>query len=444
MKKILLVPVVHRKEKRLLVKFDYDAKLIAIIKKVEGATWSQTHTSWYVADTPENIREVVNVYKGLAEVDVSIAYERIPFLRDRTPVESEKCKVKSEKLNIVGNPECRIEKGETGKRGMGDDGHLGKLKSEKGEVRSEKLDEDSDDGHLLLRNVKSGHLDEVPKEISDGLIKLKQWMAHKRYSDNTIKTYLDGAKSFLMFVYPKPLNTVGNDDVVEYVNKYIIRNHLSFSFQNQVITAVKLFFREIEHSRIDIDKLERPRQQHKLPNVLSMDEVGRILNALKNTKHRAMLSLIYSCGLRRSELLHIKPKDVDSKRNLLIIRNAKGYKDRVAPLSDKTIEMLRNYFKEYRPKVWLFEGQKAGEQYSETSLHEVFQLALAKSKINKPATPHWLRHSYATHLMEAGTDLRYIQVILGHKSSKTTEIYTHVSTKSLQKIISPFDSLDIK
>lgn len=140
-------------------------------------------------------------------------------------------------------------------------------------------------------------------------------------------------------------------------------------------------------------------------------------------------------------MINLKPLNVDSNRHLLIILNAKGYKDRVIPISDKLIEMLRDYYKAFKPKVWLFEGQKAGEKYSETSLQKVLKQALKRSNIKKPVTLHWLRHSYATHLLESGVDLRYIQELLGHKSSKTTEIYTHVSEKSLQKIKSPFDDL---
>jgi len=137
----------------------------------------------------------------------------------------------------------------------------------------------------------------------------------------------------------------------------------------------------------------------------------------------------------------MKPQDIDSKRHLLIIRNAKGRKDRVVPISDKLIEMLREYYKMYKPQIWLFEGQNTGEQYSEQSLQSVLKQAVAKSKIRKPVTLHWLRHSYATHLLESGTDLRFIQELLGHKSSKTTEIYTHVTEKSIQKIKSPFEYL---
>ncbi|NTW33776.1 MAG: tyrosine-type recombinase/integrase [Bacteroidetes bacterium] len=290
-----------------------------------------------------------------------------------------------------------------------------------------------------VTSIKTEH--PVPIEVEEGLDKLMLWMVHKRYSESTIKTYLDGAKSFLMYVYPKPMDDLSNEDMVDYVNEYIIRRHLSFSYQNQVINAVKIFFREIIHSGFDVEKFERPRRQYKLPNVLSKEEISAILKAHINVKHKTMLSLIYACGLRRSELLHLKPADVDSKRGLLKIRQAKGYKDRVSPISEKIIEMLRVYYKMYKPKIWLFEGQNEGEQYSEESLSKVLKMSCKKAKIIKPVTLHWLRHSYATHLLESGTDLRYIQELLGHKSSKTTEIYTHVTTKNLQKIKSPFDDL---
>lgn len=281
----------------------------------------------------------------------------------------------------------------------------------------------------------------IPAEIEQSLSKLKLWMEHKRYSSSTINTYIDAAKSFLMFTYPRPIKNINNEDVVRYVNEYIIKNGLSFSYQNQVVNAIKLFFKEVVHSGLDVEKLERPRREYRLPNVLSKEEVSSIIKAHTNVKHKTMLSLIYACGLRRGELLNLKLTDIDSKRGLLIIKQAKGRKDRIAPISNKVIEMLREYYKMFKPRVWLFEGQNTGEQYSEKSLQNVLKQALAKAKINKPVTLHWLRHSYATHLLEAGTDLRFIQELLGHKSSKTTEIYTHVTTNSLQKIKSPFDDL---
>lgn len=188
-------------------------------------------------------------------------------------------------------------------------------------------------------------------------------------------------------------------------------------------------------------EIERHKQPRLLPHVLSKEEVKVILQAHQNVKHRAMLSLIYACGLRRGELLNLKLIDIDSNRGLLRINQGKGNKDRLVPISDKVVGMFREYYQYEKPTVYLFEGEKSGEKYSEGSIQKVLKAALEKAKIKKPVTLHWLRHSYATHLLESGTDLRFIQELLGHSSSKTTEIYTHVSQKSLQKIKSPFDDL---
>lgn len=269
----------------------------------------------------------------------------------------------------------------------------------------------------------------------------KHWLRSKRYSENTIKTYSEALLTFLKFFGDKKIEEITNKDIIYFNNEYILKNNLSASFQNQVVNAIKLFFTTVENRKINVELIHRPKREKLLPNVLSKEEVKRILEALENIKHKAMLSLIYSCGLRRSELLKLKPKDIDSKRNIVIIRAAKGKKDRITPLSEKMLPLLREYYKTHQPKTWLFEGQIAGEQYSEKSLESVLKQAVEKGGIKKGVTLHWLRHSYATHLLEAGTDLRYIQEILGHKSSKTTEIYTHVSTSSLQKIKSPFDDL---
>jgi integrase/recombinase XerD len=281
----------------------------------------------------------------------------------------------------------------------------------------------------------------ITTQTIDKIEAYKSWLKSRRYSANTIKTYSEALLTFLKFFGYKKIEEITNKDIVFFNNEYILKNNLSSSFQNQVVNAIKLFFTTVENRKIDVELIHRPKREKLLPNVLSKEEVKHILEALENIKHKAMLSLVYSCGLRRSELLKLKPKDIDSKRNIVIIRAAKGKKDRIAPLSERMLHLLREYYKTYKPKIWLFEGQIAGEQYSEKSLESVLKQAVEKGKIRKPVTLHWLRHSCATHLLEAGTDLRYIQEILGHKSSKTTEIYTHVSTSSLQKIKSPFDDL---
>ena len=273
------------------------------------------------------------------------------------------------------------------------------------------------------------------------LFSFKNYMNYRRYSQNTIKTYSDALDVFFRFFHNKAIENLTKEDLIHFNTEYILKKNLSSSYQNQVINAIKLFYRNRFNRSMEVDFIQRPRREKRLPNVLSKDEVKAILESPTNLKHRAMLSLIYACGLRRSELLNLTLKDVMSDRNLLFIRQSKGKKDRVVPISIKLIEMLRDYYKAFKPKIWLFEGQLPGEKYSERSIQLVLNQAVTKAKINKPVTLHWLRHSYATHLLENGTDLRYIQELLGHSSSRTTEIYTHVSTKSLQQIRSPFDDL---
>lgn len=267
------------------------------------------------------------------------------------------------------------------------------------------------------------------------------YLQRTRYSENTIKTYSECITMFLRFCWDKPLELISNTDLAAFNDGYILAKQLSASYQNQVLNAVKLFCFVQLGTRMEPELVKRPRREKSLPNVLSKEEVKAILEAPRNLKHRMLLSLIYACGLRRSELLNLQFKDILSDRLLIHIKQGKGKRDRVVPLSYKLLEELRAYYRQYKPKTYLFEGQEEGSKYSEASLQKVLKIALNRAKINKPATLHWLRHSYATHLLEQGTDLRYIQELLGHSSSRTTEIYTHVSRKNLQLIKSPFDSL---
>lgn len=278
-------------------------------------------------------------------------------------------------------------------------------------------------------------------ELSTALQDMQRYMETRRYSANTIQTYSEALRTFLNFFGQKPISDIDHQDLVGFNHAYIIRKGLSSSYQNQIINGVKLYFREIRQSRFETGTVQRPRREKPLPNVLSKEEVRALLMAHINLKHRAMLSLIYSCGLRCGELLALKPEHVDSHRKMLLIKQAKGKKDRISPLSQKTIELLREYYSFYKPEHYLFEGQERGKPYDQRSLQKVLKQAVQKAGIKKPVTLHWLRHSYATHLLEAGTNLRYIQEILGHSSPKTTQIYTHVSTESIQNVISPFETL---
>jgi integrase/recombinase XerD len=293
----------------------------------------------------------------------------------------------------------------------------------------------------LPKKKPSETLSALPTKSLEKVEKFKSWMRSRRYSENTISTYTEALIVFFRFYSEKRLEDICNEDLIRFNNEYILKNGLSASYQNQMVNGVKLFFRIIEETKLEVDLIHRPKTQKILPNVLSKVEMKKILESSYNLKHRSMLSLIYSCGLRCGELIRLKKLDIDSERRLVIIRQSKGRKDRVVPLSEKILHLLREYYKIFKPENYLFEGIKKGEPYSDRSLQQVLKQCLVKAEIKKPVTLHWLRHSYATHLLESGTDLRYIQELLGHGSSRTTEIYTHVSTKNIQQIRSPFDDL---
>ena len=263
-----------------------------------------------------------------------------------------------------------------------------------------------------------------------------------RYSENTKRIYIHFFKSLLGYFPDTPPEEISDDQINLYMSHLLMTKKVSASTQNQAINAIKFYYEKVKKGSRKVYALERPLKETKLPMVLSEEDVIAILRAVDNIKHKTMLWLIYAAGLRRSELINLRINDVDSKRMVVNIRGSKGKKDRITLLSEKVLVLLRAYFREYRPKVWLFEGSQ-GNPYSATSLQKVFALALKRSGVQKDATLHTLRHSFATHLLERGTDLRYIQSLLGHSSSKTTEIYTHITTKGFEKIRSPLDDLDL-
>ena len=267
------------------------------------------------------------------------------------------------------------------------------------------------------------------------------FLEHKRYSDQTCDGYANALEQFFRHQAIQRPEAITKDHLIDFNRNYILARGLSSSYQNMVVNALKLFLVVIKEAELSPFSLDRPRREHRLPNVLSKEEVKRIITAPLNIKHRLMLQLIYGCGLRAGELRRIRPVDILSERQLLFIQQSKGKKDRVVPLPMSMIDQLREYYRSERPHIYLFEGDTPGQPYAQRSLQLVFQNALRKTGIKKPATLHWLRHSYATHLLERGTDIRYIQELLGHSNTKTTMIYTHVGQKSLEQIRSPLDDL---
>ena len=258
------------------------------------------------------------------------------------------------------------------------------------------------------------------------------------YSESTLKVYSDHVNRYISYCSRKNINI---DEIRIYLNVLLSDKNLSHSFVNQAISAIKIYLSEISGMKIEKIKIPRPKKEKKLPQVLSCSEVISILNALDNIKHKAILYLVYSAGLRLNEVTHLKVEDIDSERKMIRIKQSKGRKDRYSVLSDKALDVLREYYSEYKPVDWLFTGQKLHNPLSDRSVQNIFKNARDKAGITKNVSIHSLRHSFATHLLENGTDLRFIQELLGHSNSKTTEIYTHVSKKSLNNIISPLDNM---
>ena len=259
----------------------------------------------------------------------------------------------------------------------------------------------------------------------------------KKYSNNTVKSYVCCFEDFINYYRNIVINNINENDIRTYL-QFLIQTNRSKPYINQSINSIKFYYEIVLGMPNRFYNIERPIKDKKLPIVLSKEHVLKLIENTNNIKHRCIVSLLYSAGLRRSELLNLKITDIDSSRMLINVRDAKGSKDRYSLLSKTALIDLRNYFKQWKPNIYLFESPNGGK-YSPNSVGKIVTNAALKAGINKRVSPHTLRHSFATHLLENGTDLRYIQLLLGHSSTKTTEIYTHVAKSSFDSIKNPLD-----
>jgi len=280
----------------------------------------------------------------------------------------------------------------------------------------------------------------VKNHQQPGLLEtVRQEMRLRNYSPKTIKAYRSCIRMFVHHFLPRHPRVLGDADIRQYLLHLIQVEKSKASSVNQVLNAIRFLYVELYKRPMALGNIPRPQKESKLPVVLSVSEVLTLLTGVSNMKHRTILMLIYSAGLRVGEAVRLKINDIDGERKMIHLRGAKGRKDRYTLLADSVLEGLREYYRKYKPSEFLFEGANGRRHYSERSVQHVFEGAVKRCHIQKDVTVHSLRHSFATHLLESGTDLRYIQELLGHTSSKTTEIYTHVSTKSLGRITSPLD-----
>jgi len=261
----------------------------------------------------------------------------------------------------------------------------------------------------------------------------------KNYSPQTEKSYLHHLNLFLEYIKNAKVSDVNSKVLLDYFNNLKQEKLFSYSSMKQSLAAIRFLYLEVLKKEIDFDFFIKMKKPNSLPNVLTIDEVKKIIDSVNNLKHKAIISTIYSCGLRISEAVNLEIKNIDSSAMTLKVINAKGKSDRYVMLSAKLLELLREYFKEYSPKKYLFVGQ-FGERYSARSIQQIFNKAVKIVGIKKRVTVHSLHHSFASHLLDNGTDIRFIQELLGHKHLSTTQIYTHINPVSVKKIKSPFDS----
>ncbi len=321
----------------------------------------------------------------------------------------------------------KLEK-ETGHKGNGH--YLGKYMNSSNDVPVNKMDASKE----KVEDLKVKALKEAK-----ALEKVRRYLVQKGYSPKTIKTYINHIKRYAL--YSTDLFSI--DTANGYIVELLEEKKCSHAYCNQAINAIKLYIKINANVREDqFLKLLCPKKERKLPKVMSQQEVKRLFDVTTNIKHKTALMLAYSCGLRISEVISMTLNDIDSDRMLVVIRQGKGRKDRISTLSAKMNEQLIDYYRVYRPKHFVFENTNRDKGLSERTLQKVFHASAEKADIYKHVTFHSLRHSFATHLLDSGVDIRYIQELLGHSSTKTTEIYTHVSTASLQKIVNPLDRLE--
>ncbi len=374
---ITIKKIHHRGSDQLALFFSYNEKLIDIARGIGGIRWSHTHSCWYLPDTEENFKTIFRAFKGKAWLDLS------EIRRSAAAPVHKKAKQKSTHLTPYKN----------------------KL-SEKARDQIEKM----------VRNMRASN-----------------------YSDSSIRVYRSMVEVFLGFI-GKEANEITMEDVRDFQYHFWVKKEYSNATQRQFIAAFKHLLEVVPEVKIDPEAIDLPRKERALPKVLSEEEVMRILGVIRNIKHFVSVGLLYSSGLRLGELLDLRIADLDFDRMQIHVRKGKGYKDRYVGMSQHLVPVIQNYIRMYAPREYFINGQGGG-RYTAGSVRKFLDKAAKKAGIKKHVTPHMLRHSYATHLLEAGVDIRHIQELLGHSKPETTMIYTHVTTKQLTDIKSPLDKL---
>lgn len=376
--------IFHRDKFRLGLFFPVNREFQNIAKSL-GAEWSRTFTCWYIDDETDSVKKILSAFKGVTWID----YKDINSLLSDTEDERFRIEFRGRFSNSPAQLPVQVT--------------------------------ESTKPRVLL-----------PKEYKDMLIR-------RRYSKSTVSTYSGMFLQFVRFFHPKAPEDVTEEEIKDYMKMLVVKRKVAQSTHNQAINAIKFYYEHVLGLERKKYWLERPRTEEKLPEILSEAEALKLVLAGNNLKHQCIMALMYSGGLRRGEVIQLRIQDIKTDRNQIFVRGGKGKKDRVTILGESIRVGIERYLEEYKPNYWLFEGPNR-KQYSGSSIGQIVRTAAKKAGLKK-ATPHMLRHSFATHLMDHGTDLRLIQTMLGHQSLETTAIYTHVSTRDLQKIVNPLDRI---
>ena len=390
---VSLKPLIHRGLENIAICFEHDQIINSLVRKLKDVRWSQTHRCWYVPLNQNSYQCITETLKAVAEIDNHILKQ---YLEKRRQVE---------RTGVYSPGYCPA----PGTRAIAITSPAWKLSKE---------------------NLKA-------------LEEFVQQLKLKAYSNSTIKTYRNEFLQLLKLLKKKHVVDLTPDDLKRYMVYIMEKEGLKESTAHSRLNALKFYFEQVLKREKFFWEIPRPKKPLLLPKVLNEEELGKLFKALVNKKHKAMLFTIYSAGLRVSELVKLKMRDIDSSRMQVHIEQAKGKKDRYVGLSPVLLDILRNYLKRYRPrpKTFLFESEQTFSAYPTRTVQKIFTDAKNKAGISKAVGVHVLRHSFATHLLEKGTDIHYIKELLGHFDIRTTERYLHVSKKQLINIISPLDDL---
>jgi site-specific recombinase XerD len=389
METVILKPFYHRDQECIGIHYPQNPAINQYILKKISAKWSRTNRCWYVPFTEKDYVLLLNELSGKVNLQTSAMDEY--FLK-----------------NIKIDPQLTVE--------------------------PPKL--------LTVKQTQPSALNLSPQNLLQ-LEKFIQMLQLKAYSPSTIKTYRNEFMQLLKLIKDKAVNTLTEEDIKRYMVYVMQKEKLSENTAHSRLNALKFYFEKVLGREKFFWEIPRPKKPMLLPKLLNETELRNLFNALENKKHKAMLFTAYSAGLRVSEIVNLKIADIDSKRMQILIERAKGKKDRYVNLSPILLDILRNYIKIYKPspKIYLFESEQTQNSYPTRTVQQIFTNAKNKAGIKKEVGVHSLRHSFATHLLDKGTDIRYIKDLLGHFDIKTTERYLHVSKQKLVNIISPLDDL---